>query len=105
MENKKIIYVVLVIISLTLAVVLLSGSNDSYLKPPCDSYGDVNLDGCINEQDIELLNNHLTGINLLTNEQIERSDLNVNGRIDIGDVSVILSYVEGKINTFPICGT
>lgn len=58
-------------------------------------YGDVNEDGTITQDDINLLNEHLLGTSLLTTEQsIKNADVNGDGTIDVFDKYILSKMIE-----------
>ena len=73
-------------------------------KPPCDSYGDINLDGYITTEDSSLVADNITGKVFFGDYEIILADVNNNGRVDIGDAAAIESFVAGNITTFSVCG-
>ncbi len=70
---------------------------------PCDSYGDINLDGYVTAADSSLAADNITGKVFFGTYEIILADVNFNGRVDIGDVAAIDSFVAGSITTFPVC--
>lgn len=59
-------------------------------------YGDINEDGTITQDDINLLSEHLVGTSLLTTEQsIKNADINGDGTIDVFD-NYILSKMKER---------
>ena len=71
--------------------------------PPCDNYGDVDDDGYVTQTDADWILEYRVGLRNFTNEQKRRADVNINGKIDTGDVTLIQQYADGLIDTFPIC--
>ena len=73
--------------------------------PPCGNYGDVNDDGYVTEADAQLIANCLVGLpgSELTEEQLRRADVSGNGSVSMSDAIIIQQYVEGIIDTFPVC--
>lgn len=58
-------------------------------------YGDINEDGTITQDDINLLNEHLLGTSLLTTEQsIKNADINGDGTIDVFDKYILSKMIE-----------
>lgn len=55
----------------------------------------MNGDGVINLKDSTLLRNHLIGNTTLTAEQLERADVNYDGKADLKDVNFIRRAVLG----------
>jgi len=60
-------------------------------------YGDINLDGNVDEIDLNYLTKYIVGAIELSDEQLKRSDINGDGKIDIGDqanlkVQIATSY-------------
>lgn len=70
-------------------------------KPsPCGSYGDINGDGVITNDDAQLL---FSGTGGLTIDQRRNADLNNDGKINVVDTQLILRYLAGNVTTFPVC--
>jgi len=69
--------------------------------PPCDSYGDIDNDGYITKRDVDLLFDIIDKDP--TDEQERKGDVNGNGGLDFDDIAKVSSYLEGKIDTFPVC--
>ena len=69
----------------------------------CGSYGDINSDGYITEEDINLLF-ALIG-NSATTEQQTIGDINGNGSLDFDDPVKLNSYLNGTIDALPVCGS
>ena len=65
-------------------------------------YGDVDMDGDVDQDDADLTNEYANGRCTLSAEQIIRADVDGNGEISPLDTSMIYSYINGKINTFPV---
>ncbi len=57
--------------------------------------GDVNLDGIVDSNDINLLNSYLAKTTTLTDLQLVASDVNSDGIISVGDAENIRLYVNG----------
>lgn len=58
-------------------------------------YGDINEDGTITQDDINLLSEHLVGTSLLTTEQsIKNADINGDGTIKALDMSILSKMIE-----------
>src|SRR5690554_1964692 len=61
-------------------------------------YGDINLDGKVDEEDIVLLQNYLLGI-IETSDRIFRiADIDLDGKISIIDMSYIHLYIKGNLD-------
>lgn len=74
--------------------------------------GDVNLDGAVDDNDINLLNRYLAKTATLTDLQLVAADVNSDGIISVGDAENIRLYVNGhntgseylsKIGTSSVC--
>lgn len=63
--------------------------------PPCGNYGDVNGDGVVTAADA-LFALRRAGFQ-------DRADVDGNGVVNTFDATLILRYVAGLINTFPVC--
>lgn len=60
------------------------------------AYGDVNLDGEINQKDIDALTDYLAGDeSAISEEGLKYADLNEDGKIDNKDLIILIRYVEG----------
>ncbi|NOQ68350.1 hypothetical protein GQ568_02835, partial [Patescibacteria group bacterium] len=70
---------------------------------PCDSYGDVNLDGYITTEDSSLVASNITGEVFFGIYETILADVNNDGSVNIGDLSAIDSFIAGNITTFPVC--
>jgi type II secretory pathway pseudopilin PulG len=84
------------------------GLTDACLVPrlsPCDFYGDVNIDGTISQEDIDLINQFIAGFIEFDEEQQERADVNSDENIDILDINTIERYLDCLDTTFPVCST
>ena len=71
---------------------------------PCASYGDLDDDGYVTDIDRDLMLLHSVGDGDFTDEQRARADLDGNGQSgDAVDVNLIVQFVAGDINKFPVC--
>lgn len=61
--------------------------------------GDVNGDGILDNADITLVENHITGKALLNSADQVKADINQNGQVDVGDVIAIAKL---RLNTVKI---
>ena len=100
MNYKIVICASLIILFIITTVFIFENSGR---ESPCDSYGDVNNDGFVDELDIELVSKHVTGEIVLSDNAMLKADVNANDKVDIGDLSAIKCYVNGNIETFPVC--
>jgi len=60
-----------------------------------DIPGDVNNDGSLTMEDVNLLRDHLLGITLLDPEAMDRAEANLDGRLDAADMICILLGCSG----------
>lgn len=63
--------------------------------------GDVNDDGVLNNADVALVENHITGKTLLNSASQARADLNLNGQVDVGDVVAMAKMQLGNVRIVP----
>ncbi len=62
--------------------------------------GDVNNDNVVNWQDVTVLNNHLSGTNVLTGNALRAADTNNDGYVNNADLSMLINYASGSIQNF-----
>lgn len=82
-----------------------SGSNPSIPVPPCGSYGDVNGDGYISDNDVAMIGQMINGTGSFTDAQEAKADVNADGAINITDKNLVINYSTKTITTFPACST
>jgi len=83
-----------------------NGVQDTFpvcFMPPCGNYGDVDDDGLVLENDAQLALEISVGNIDPSEEQFTRTDVNVDGVINVFDSLSILKYSEGLKDTFPVC--
>lgn len=73
------------------------------INPPCQQYGDANLDGYITDSDVELIQKFIVNLEIPNSSQKKSSDVNNDGQLTINDVLLIRSYLNVTIPTFPVC--
>lgn len=71
--------------------------------PPCSDLGDVNEDGTVGPDDINLIQEHVVDGKILTDEQKKRADVNGDNKINISDASNVQRYLTGLVTTFNLC--
>ncbi|MCI8641037.1 MAG: hypothetical protein HFJ59_04100 [Clostridia bacterium] len=57
--------------------------------------GDINKDGSITQEDINIVSNYLTGLGTLTEEQFKLADMNEDGMVDTADLLALSKKVNG----------
>lgn len=62
------------------------------------SFGDVDCNGTVNNDDLDLLYNYINGTENLIKEQFKNADVNHDGNINLKDWSALMSYLNGKIS-------
>lgn len=65
-----------------------------FIENPIPLIGDINQDGAVTSEDIELINAHIDGTSLLPEEQQLIADVDKDGRIGEMDIDVIEEYIE-----------
>jgi len=58
--------------------------------------GDANRDGRVNAIDMTMMKRHIIGIHDLSYWQINRCDLNQNGRVDELDLDIVRDIILGR---------
>ena len=88
---------------LTQGAGFVNALNSISLIPPCNNFGDVDLDGFVTENDSDLVFQYDMGLAVLSQEQIIRADVDGDGNVTVTDGNLILQYAQGLRDTFPIC--
>ena len=65
-------------------------------------YGDVNLDGIVDMQDVSALSSYLKGETKLTSVQVKVADVDGDGKITSHDQALIICKIMGTIQYYPI---
>jgi len=70
---------------------------------PCESFGDIDRDGFVTQDDVEMVLNYVVGDIRLDRKQKTRAEVDGNKKVDAVDALLILQYVERTRSTFPVC--
>ena len=62
--------------------------------------GDINEDGVVDWGDVTAINNHLTGLTLLSDNPLRAADTNNDGYVNTNDMQTLVSYLSGNIEHF-----
>lgn len=90
-------------------IVTINGEDTMF--PKCDKdaikgflnkAGDIDRDGKITNMDVQKLQSILMEDTPINNDILVYSDVNLNGKIDHGDVTLIRKYLVHKINVLPL---
>ncbi|OGE09888.1 hypothetical protein A3A60_04855 [Candidatus Curtissbacteria bacterium RIFCSPLOWO2_01_FULL_42_26] len=73
-------------------------------RGPCYPVGDVNNDGVIKPDDVQIILNYVAGIKPAVFTP-GRADVNKDGKITSVDAQLIKQFLEDKIKTFKACGS
>ena len=73
-------------------------NNSCRITVPAIKKGDVNTDGQIDDKDITMIENHISGISTLINDNLKIADINGDGKVTVSDVSKVKSYSKGLTN-------
>ncbi len=71
---------------------------------PCGSYGDINGDGYVTNDDATLISQYVALLTTLTDAQKTKADVNGDGTVTISDSLLIAQYAAGIRTTFAVCG-
>ena len=74
------------------------------VEVPVASYGDVNVDGLINEDDYLLIEQFINTSNELTGQSLLNADVNVDGKVDLVDADIIKQVclgIDGYVGVLP----
>ena len=74
------------------------------VEVPVVSYGDVNVDGLINEDDYLLIEQFINTSNELTGQSLLNADVNVDGKVDLVDADIIKQVclgIDGYVGVLP----
>ena len=100
MKKLKLLVLIFVAIATTISP---TTTTLSFPTPPCNSYGDVNIDGYVTEDDANLTIQYVVGLVNLTPSQKIRADVDGVSGITSVDSMFILQYARGGRTTFPVC--
>lgn len=78
---------------------------EASLAPPCGNYGDIDKDGLVTKEDLNITSEAWSGRQALSSDQLSRADVNGNGTLDSNDVLQISEYIDGALSTFTACQT
>ncbi len=71
----------------------------------CPPYGDVDMDGNLDADDVTLIANYAVGGGAPSKEQKKRADVNADGLVNINDAMLLGQYINGTRTSLPACGT
>jgi len=79
----------------------LALSNKVEVKTESTLLGDVNLDGKLTKEDVDLLYSHVSGSKTLTGQALKNADYNKDGIVDMKDVSVLkkVIFTDSGVNS------
>lgn len=78
----------------------IANATDYEFIPHLLLFGDVNGDKVINDADANLIMNSSVGLVTLTEEQMEKADVNFDGFVDSKDSLRVLKYTQKELLTF-----
>lgn len=81
---------------------MVAGLTQAQLAPPCCQLGDLNGDGEVTLDDLQLIEDHILELDCTDNAC--QGDLDGNGELDKSDLLLMRKYFDGLIQTFPRCG-
>ena len=64
-------------------------------------YGDINYDGVVDEQDMNLLSDYILGKITLDEDMLEAADIDGDGAVDVRDLAILVAYILGNIDEIP----
>jgi hypothetical protein len=65
-------------------------------------FGDINLNGTVNVNDLILMANFLAGNTTLTSDQFQAADVFRNGVVNVQDLLTLANFLAGNINQLPV---
>ena len=80
-----------------IAAEIADALNITYVKSVL--YGDVNLDGIVDQSDVALLFAYVLNTESLNEQQLANADVNFDGAVDQSDLTKLFSYVLGQIES------
>ena len=80
-----------------IAAEIADALNITYVKSVL--YGDVNLDGIVDQSDVALLFAYVLNTETLNEQQLANADVNFDGAVDQSDLTKLFSYVLGQIES------
>lgn len=80
-------------------------NNTTPKTPPCQSYGDVNLDGKVDASDSSAVLQIIAGLGSYTQNQRKWADVDGQSGVGVGDSLAIQRYISGLDSTFAVCAT
>lgn len=90
--------------NMSISVLCTNSAGNRIEPPPVDitvvMVGDTDQNGIVDLNDSILINNHLMGKNVLTDNALRSADVNNDGIITLEDSNMILSYLNGQIKNF-----
>ena len=69
-------------------------SVSSRIKTSYQLFGDINLDGKVNEEDVDTLLEHMLGNIIIPASEVKLSDIDLDGNISLVDISYIHLYIN-----------
>ncbi len=65
-------------------------------------YGDLSGNGAVDVNEAVMAMRFVLALNVLSHEQLAKSDINGDGRVDILDITSIMQKILGVIDDFPV---
>lgn len=90
---KKTNKLLLIIIFISIALILVASTN---VNAANIKTGDINQDGEVNQEDLNLVYDHVRGVTQLNEEQMKLADIVSDGKINTRDVSKLNAIIKSK---------
>ncbi|MBO5384598.1 MAG: CotH kinase family protein [Ruminococcus sp.] len=105
MLKRKITSVLITLLTTAAAVIpQLPAASTGAADEQAIQSGDININGVVNAEDLQLLQKYLLGENPLALEQWSRADMNSDGNVDVFDLTILRKNIANSIGLEKLSG-